>query len=120
DVDEGEFRVRLELPRGTPIEQTVEAAERLERIFLEDAEVEVVFAQIGRQFLLTGQAEEESGTHTAQLDVRLVEGGRTAAVLARLRPRLAGFPPGVLAIETSQATALGQLLGGAEADLAVR
>src|SRR5690606_33448272 len=65
DVDEGEFRVRIELPRGTPIEQTVAAAARLDEVLRADPGVAAVFTQVGRQFLLTGTAEEESGTHTA-------------------------------------------------------
>src|SRR5690606_9792003 len=45
---------------------------------------------------------------------------RTGPVLSRVRPKFETLPPGVLALETGQATALGSLLGGGEADLAVR
>jgi HAE1 family hydrophobic/amphiphilic exporter-1 len=54
------------------------------------------------------------------LEVRLKNGKGTDAVLERLRPQLKGFPPGSLTLETGQATALGKLLGGGEADLSVR
>lgn len=120
DVDQGAFRVRLQLPRGTPIEATSREAARLEQIFLADPEVDAVFTRVGRQ-VVAGEIEtEESGLHTAVLEVRLAERAKTAEVLARLEPRLAEFPPGMLAIQTGNATALGTLLGGGEADLAVR
>ena len=120
DVDQGEFRVRLELPRGTPLEETETAARRLETLFLTDPAVEAVFTHAGRQVAVAGIEDEESGLNTAILEVRLHEGESTREALSRLRPGGAGFPPGALAIETGEATALGQLMGGGEADLAVR
>ncbi len=120
DVDQGAFQVRIELPKGTPLEQTADLAERLESVFLSEDRVEAVFSQIGRQAAVAGVDLEESGLHTALMDVRLQETARTAAVLERLAPALAGVGPGVLTIETGQATALGRLLGGGEADIAVR
>ncbi|HEX6938280.1 MAG TPA: efflux RND transporter permease subunit [Longimicrobiales bacterium] len=120
EVDQGAFRARLTLPRGTPIEETVRAAGRLEEILLDDPEVDAVFTRVGRQ-LSSGQVEdEESGLNTAVLEVRLADRARTAGVLERLAPRLASFPPGALALETGGATALGSLLGGGESDLAIR
>ncbi|HEX7117713.1 MAG TPA: efflux RND transporter permease subunit [Longimicrobiales bacterium] len=120
DVDQGAFRARLELPRGTPIDATARAAGRLEAILLADPEVEAVFTRVGRQVSAGEVEDEESGLNTAALDVRLAERAKTADVLARLEPRLASFPPGALAVETGGATALGSLLGGGESDLAVR
>ncbi|HEX2093171.1 MAG TPA: efflux RND transporter permease subunit [Longimicrobiaceae bacterium] len=120
DVDQGAFRARLELPRGTPLERTAEEAARLERILRADPAVEAVFTRVGRQVAIAGMDEAESGPHTATLEVRLREGASTRRTRARLRPGLAAFPPGTGAVESGQATALGRLLGGGEADLAVR
>ncbi|HEX6134559.1 MAG TPA: efflux RND transporter permease subunit [Longimicrobiales bacterium] len=120
DVDQGEFRARLELPRGTPLERTAQIATRLEQLIREDDAVDAVFSRIGRQAAVVGMDEENSGLNTALLEVRLHEGERTSDVLARLRPKLAGLPSGSIALETGQATALGRLLGAGEADLAVR
>jgi HAE1 family hydrophobic/amphiphilic exporter-1 len=120
EVDQGSFRARVELPRGTPLEQTGAVARRLEEVFLADPATEAVFSHAGRQVAVAGIEEEESGLNTATLDVRLREGESTAEVLERLRPRLAGLPPGALALETGEATALGRLMGGGEADLAVQ
>ncbi|HEY0672688.1 MAG TPA: efflux RND transporter permease subunit, partial [Longimicrobiales bacterium] len=61
-----------------------------------------------------------SGLNTAQLEVRLKKGASTDAALARIRPQFNDLAPGVVSFETGHATALGKLLGGGEADLAVR
>ncbi len=119
EVDQGSFRVRLELPQGTPLEDTSEGAKRLEEAVRRDPAVEAVFTRVGEQVAAAGMDEEDSGLHTAALDVRLKEGESTEGALERLRPRVAGFP-GTVALETGQATALGRLLGGGEADLALR
>ncbi|HEV2735530.1 MAG TPA: efflux RND transporter permease subunit, partial [Longimicrobiaceae bacterium] len=120
DVDQGAFRARLEMPRGTPLEGTSEEATRLEALFRRDPAVAAVFTRVGRQTAIAGMDEAESGTHTATLEVRLREGRSTAGTLERLRAGLAGFPPGSVSIESGQATALGKLLGGGDSDLAVR
>jgi hydrophobic/amphiphilic exporter-1 (mainly G- bacteria), HAE1 family len=120
DVDQGSFRVRVELAKGTPLEVTEQTVTRLEGILLADPGVDAVFAQVGRQLAVAGMDERETGLHTASLDVRLREHNATADVLDRLRPSLAGFPAGSITVSTGQATALGRLLGGTEADLAVR
>ncbi|MBV9773300.1 MAG: efflux RND transporter permease subunit [Gemmatimonadetes bacterium] len=120
DVDQGAFRARMELVRGTPLERTAVEAARLERTLRADPAVEAVFTRVGRQTAIAGMDESESGTHTATLEVRLRPGASTAATLRRLRPAFDSFPPGTLALESGQATALGRLLGGGESDLAVR
>ncbi|HEX8691381.1 MAG TPA: efflux RND transporter permease subunit [Longimicrobium sp.] len=120
EVDQGAFRLRLELPRGTPLERTTGEAARLERAVRADPAVEAVFSRIGQQVAVAGMDDRESGLHTALLEVRLKEGRSTAGALERLRPALAGYPAGTVAVETGQATALGKLLGGGESDLAVR
>ena len=120
EVDQGAFRARLEMPRGTPLDVTSEEAARLETMFRRDRAVDAVFTRVGRQTAIAGMDEAESGTHTATLEVRLKEDESTAAALGRLRAGMASFPPGALSIESGQATALGKLLGGGESDLAVR
>jgi HAE1 family hydrophobic/amphiphilic exporter-1 len=120
DVDQGEFRARIDLPRGSTLETTAEAAATLETMLLADGAVDAVFSRIGKQVAVGGLEEDRSGIHTAVLDVRLKPGEVTAPVLARLRPQLAVLPSGAVSLETGDATALGKLLGGGEADLAVR
>ncbi|MEE8116820.1 MAG: efflux RND transporter permease subunit, partial [Gemmatimonadales bacterium] len=120
DVDQGAFTIRLELPRGTPIEATTDAAARIEAVFLADDDVASVFSRVGRQDAIAGVENEESGLNTAVIEVRLADGARTREVVERTRPQLASFPPGAIAIQTGTATALGRLLGGTDADLSIR
>ncbi|HEU0052947.1 MAG TPA: efflux RND transporter permease subunit, partial [Longimicrobium sp.] len=120
EVDQGGFRVRMELPLGTALETTADEAARLERAVRADPAVEAVFSRVGRQQAVAGMDDRESGLHTALLEVRLKDGESTAEALQRLRPALAAFPAGALTVESGQATALGRLLGGGESDLAVR
>jgi HAE1 family hydrophobic/amphiphilic exporter-1 len=120
EVDQGAYRARLELARGTPLETTAAAAARLERAIRSDPSVDAVFTRVGRQAAVAGMDERESGLNTATLDVRLKPGKPTDAALRRLRPALAGFPAGAVTLESGQATALGRLLGAGESDLSVR
>jgi hydrophobic/amphiphilic exporter-1 (mainly G- bacteria), HAE1 family len=119
-VDQGEFRARLELPRGTPLERTADVTARLEELIRRDAEVDAVFTRIGRQAAMVGMDEESSGLNTALLEVRLREGARAQAALERLRPQLGELGEGSVTLEAGHATALGKLLGAGDADLAVR
>jgi HAE1 family hydrophobic/amphiphilic exporter-1 len=120
EVDQGSFRARLELAKGTPLETTSGSAERLEAVLRADPAVAAVFTRVGKQVAVSGMDDRRSGLNTALLDVRLRDGHATAGVLARLRAALGEFPAGAVSLETGQATALGRLLGGNEADLAVR
>jgi hydrophobic/amphiphilic exporter-1 (mainly G- bacteria), HAE1 family len=119
-VDQPEFRARLELPRGTPLERTAAVAAELESLVRADPAVGAVFTRIGRQAAVVGMDEEHSGLNTALLEVRLADGHRSRAVIERLRPQLGALPPGSVTLEAGQAAALGRLLGAGEADLAVR
>ncbi|HSJ26293.1 MAG TPA: efflux RND transporter permease subunit [Longimicrobiales bacterium] len=119
-VDQGEFRARIELPRGTPLERTAEVTAQLEAIIRSDDAVEAVFTRIGRQAAMAGMDEENSGLNTALLEVRLKDGALSRPVLERLRPQVAGLADANVSLEAGHATALGKLLGAGEADLAVR
>jgi hydrophobic/amphiphilic exporter-1 (mainly G- bacteria), HAE1 family len=120
-VDQGSFEVRAELPEGTALERTNEVAQALETWLVDDPDVEAVFGHVGRDVRRFASSEDASGLHTAEFQVRLREGARTAPVIERLRvPLVAAAPDGVVTVQTGQATALGQLLGGSGADIAVR
>ena len=120
DVDQGAFGARVELAKGTPLEQTADVVDRLEQTLLAAPGVEAVFSQIGQQVAVAGMDEEESGLHTAELEVRLQEGVSTEEVLDEVRPALRSFPPGAVSLSTGQATAMGRLMGGSDADISVR
>ena len=119
-VDQGGFRVRLELPEGTGLPATALAAEEIERALLADPGVQTVFSRIGEDVRSYAESEESSGVNTAAFEVRLASGSSTDDVLERVRPMEGRFPPGAMAFEAGQATALGRILGGSDADIAVR
>jgi hydrophobic/amphiphilic exporter-1 (mainly G- bacteria), HAE1 family len=119
-VDQGAFSIRLELAEGTALDATIEAATAIETAALADPGVAAVFSNVGRDVRAYAEGEETSGLHTATFQLRVVEGERTDLVAERLRELAGLFPPGALSVETGQATALGAMLGGAEADVAVR
>ena len=120
NVDQGAFDVRVELAEGTRLETTATAVETLEDGLQEDPGVAAVFSHVGRDVQAKGDEGQAAGLHTARLQVRLDDQAVTENVVGRLQGLTAGFPTGSLSFETGQATALGQILGGGEADIAVR
>ncbi len=120
DVDQGAFTVRMALDESTRLESTAEAAARLEAELLQDEQVIAVFSHIGRDVQAMREEGATAGLHTATLQVRLDERARTEEVVQRVQDVAGDFPPDALSFETGQATALGRLLGGSEADIAVR
>ena len=119
-VDQGAFQIRLELPEGTALSATADAAAEIERAALADPGVAAIFSNIGRDVRAYAEGEQASGLHTATFQVRVAEHARSDDVAERMRALASRFPPGALSVETGQATALGAMLGGAEADIAVR
>jgi hydrophobic/amphiphilic exporter-1 (mainly G- bacteria), HAE1 family len=119
-VDQGAFDARMELPEGTSLWATLEAANQVEGVLLADEGVEAVFSRIGKDVRSFSETEAPAGINTAQFQVRLRHGASTQEVLERVRPLERSLPQGVLTFETGGATALGQILGGVDADIAVR
>ncbi|MCJ7628419.1 MAG: efflux RND transporter permease subunit [Longimicrobiales bacterium] len=120
DVDQGSFDVRMELAEGTSLPATIEAADQVEAALLADPGVGAVFSRIGKDVRSYAESEESSGVNTALFQVRLNSGATTEHVLERLRHLERDFTHGSLAFEAGQATALGQILGGVDADIAIR
>ncbi len=120
DVDQGSFDVRLELPEGTSLPATAATGDLIEAALLEDPGVAAVFSRIGKDVRSYAESEESSGVNTALFQVRLHPGVATDGVLDRVRAIESRFPEAGLSFETGQATALGQILGGVDADIAVR
>ena len=119
-VDQGAFTVRLELAEGTALEATAEAAAEVEAAALADPDIEAVFSSVGRDVRAYAEGEEASGLHTASIQARVARKASTDEVAARIRALGSRLPLGALAVGTGQATALGTMLGGSEADVAVR
>jgi len=120
-VDQGAFQVRLELEEGTSLEVTSAVARELEGRILSDPGVASVFTRVGRDVESRPLGGDQAmGLHTALLQVQLLEGARTGEVIRRVRGVAQRYPPGAVAFEAGGATALGRILGGGEADVAVR
>ena len=120
DVDQGAFEVRMELAEGTSLPATIEAADLVESTLLADPGVGAVFSRIGKDVRSYAESEESSGVNTALFQVRLNPHAATEDVLERVRGLADNFPQGAITFEAGQATALGQILGGVDADIAVR
>ena len=120
DVDQGAFDVRLELAEGTQLQVTADEVAVLEEGLVNDPEVLAIFSHIGREVKARGDEGQARGLNTASVQVRLNDGAVTEDVVGRMRSIEERFPAGAIAFETGQATALGQILGGGEADIAVR
>ncbi len=119
-VDQGAFEIHLELAEGTPLSTTADAAAVIEKAAEADPDIEAIFSNIGRDERAIAEGEQATGLQSANFQVRVRPGARTEDVAERMR-RLAGrFPAGALTVETGQATALGAMLGGAQADVSVR
>ncbi|MDP2956035.1 MAG: efflux RND transporter permease subunit [Longimicrobiales bacterium] len=119
-VDQGALEVRLELPEGTALEATAETALALETTALDDPGVSTVFSTVGRDVRAYASGEEASGLNTATLKLRLEGGASADEVAARLRSLGGTVPAGALSVQSGQVTALGAMLGGSDAEIAVR
>jgi HAE1 family hydrophobic/amphiphilic exporter-1 len=123
DVDEGAFLVELNLPVGTPLEVTAEAATRLEATLLETAGGDGVFTRVGRAREAELATRELTGLNNAALEVRLAaDAPPVRRVIDDFRASLvaSGIDSRAVAIETGRATSLGRALGLGEADLAIK
>ncbi len=123
EVDEGAFRVELNLPVGTPLEVTAAAAARLESALMEMDGVDAVFSRVGRAREAELATRELTGLNNAALDVRLAHGARRVTdVVDEFRSVVdgSGIDPRAVSIETGRATSLGRAIGLGEADVAVK
>ncbi|MGD8281035.1 MAG: efflux RND transporter permease subunit [Gemmatimonadota bacterium] len=120
EVDQGAFEVHLALEEGAALDATEDAAGVIEAAALADPDIEAVFGNIGRDVRAYAEGEDASGLNTATFQIRIRPDASSRAPAARLRSLSSRFPPGALSVETGQATALGTMLGSAEADVAVR
>lgn len=120
DVDQGAFQIRIELAEGTALAATAQTAATVEAAALADPGVATVFSTVGRDVRAYASGEEATGLHTATLQVRVADHASTEDVTERLREVGATLPVGTMAVQAGQATALGAMLGGSDADIAVR
>jgi len=121
-VDQGVFDVAVELPEGTALFRTHEVSMAVEDLLLQDEDVEAVFGTVGRDVRRLAQTHDATGLHTARFQVRVREGASTGALVERVRTPLEALiaDGGRVALQTGGSTALGIVLGGSDADIAIR
>ncbi len=71
----GDFRIELELPNGTPLEETITSVAALGEWLEADPQVRSVFSQVGHTERTVSSLKEYTGPNTAQIRV-IVEPGR--------------------------------------------
>lgn len=67
-LKQGEFGIRMEAPPGTPLEETELQARAIERIVMNDPDVDTVTMEVGSEKL---QSRNDRGENVAELNVRL-------------------------------------------------
>jgi len=118
-IEQGTLRLRVELPRGTPIEETARIAAHVDSILRADPSVADVFTRVGRQGGHAGRDLEESGLNTALLEVRLRPRTTSTAVIDRIRAQLASYPPGVVSVVSGHTTTIGRFIDADESGLSI-
>lgn len=121
-VDERALRVDVELPVGTPLEETAEAAGRVEEAVLGLPGGPTAFTRVGRPPAVRGAPEETAGEHIAVIRVDLPPGAPPSAEAARAIRRgagRAGLDPAALTARPARSTSLGRAVSRTDADLVV-
>jgi len=70
----GDFRVELELPGGTPLEETIATVGRFAAWLGDQTDVDVVFSQVGQTERTLASFKEYSGPNTANVRVIIQQG----------------------------------------------
>jgi len=129
-VDQGRFRIDLQMPPGSTLEATSEAAAELERLLLRSPDIEDVFTSVGVAADPFAMLLEKAAADRATLEVRLKKHRRSssAQLMARFRRELTttqhrlgdgNVLAGAEITLSSTQTTLQQVLGMAEADVAI-
>jgi HAE1 family hydrophobic/amphiphilic exporter-1 len=114
----GDLRAEIELPAGTPLEETASATAFLAEWMQGDADVKTVFSQVGRTDQTLASFQEYTGPNTAKIRV-ILEPGRGARkrglrVQRELASRLDALP-GVQYVFHEEGIGLRELLSTDEA-----
>jgi len=118
----GNFRAEIELPSGTPLEETVTSVAILADWLESDTDVKTVFSQVGRTDRTLASFREYTGPNTAQIRV-ILEPGRSARkrglrVQRELIARLNDMP-GVLFVFHDEGIGLRELLASDESPFSI-
>jgi len=121
----GDMRLELELPAGTPLEETVDTVGSLAAWIETQPGVRSVFSQVGRTERTLAAMQEYTEPHTARVRI-ILEPGRGAhrrglEIQRRIHERLAALPDEVQFAFREEGIGLGEILssGGARFALGV-
>jgi multidrug efflux pump subunit AcrB len=92
-VHQGEFNLDVSLPIGTPIERTAEVADRIDKVVLQQPEVERTAVTVGAEE--GASTSIEAGEHTARLTVKMKHGLTAEAettLIDRIRAEFRSVP----------------------------
>ncbi len=121
-VAQGEFRLTVALPRGTPLERTDSTMREADSLLRAIPGVTGVFARAGRVAPADGTVADAGDVHLAVLDVRASPGAPLDSVIARARRALASLGGSLAFDPAARGTPLGRLRssdGGASIELRV-
>ncbi len=94
-IHQGQFSLRIELPAGTPLEETSRDVAPVESMVLGEDRVATVFSEIGAEASGEEAQEEQRGQNTAELTVMMKDTGRAVQeedlLIDRLREGLEDF-----------------------------
>lgn len=110
-VEQGEFRLTIALPRGTPLERTDSTMRRADSLLRALPGVASVFGRAGRVDPHDGAGPDAGGPHLAVLDVRTAAGVRLEHVVARARRELVSLDGAITFHPAERSTPLGRLVG---------
>ena len=91
EMSQGEFLVDLEWKAGTPLEETVDMVEWIDRAIKEIAGVNMIFSLVGTSGQTGGSASDKK-EHTAQLQIKLLDDTVEEKVVLKVREILSDFP----------------------------
>ena len=114
----GDLRLDLELPAGTPLEETTATAARIAESLEDDAAVRSVFTQVGRTERTLAAVQDYTAPHTARMRIVLKQGRDAPREGQRIQREFAErlrAMPGITFAFREEGVGLGEILAVGEA-----
>ncbi len=122
DRNQGDFILAIELPAGTPLEETESAVAAISSFLRDQPEVRTVYAQVGRTEKTLAALREYTAANTARIRVLLHPSRRARRhmkeIKAALQPRL-GEMSGASYLFRDEGIGLGEILASGEAQFSL-
>jgi hydrophobic/amphiphilic exporter-1 (mainly G- bacteria), HAE1 family len=116
---QGDMRLDLELPAGTPLQETEKVTADLAEWIAADPEVRAVFSQVGQTERTLAAMQDYSAPHTSKIRIIMESGRQARAESQRLQreltERIEETTNNVTWIFREEGIGLGEILGGGDA-----